>query len=220
MPSNSTGFWVAMTKKSLGERVRAAVDRHLALLHRLEQRGLRLRRRAVDLVRHQHAGEDRPAHQAEGAARLVVDVGAHDVGRHQVGRELDAPEVDAERGGEGAGHARLADAGDAFEQRVPAGHVGDQQGLDGTALPQQVAVESVHHAARGGGGVVRRWGRGVGRHGVGLRVATSRAISTRPAASTPAAARRSSSAGRRRLRSSSWLRATRRRAASAWWPRR
>ena len=41
------------------EPVRLALDRDLALLHRLEQRGLRARRRAVDLVGEQHVREDR-----------------------------------------------------------------------------------------------------------------------------------------------------------------
>ncbi len=43
----------------VGQRVRVALDGHLPLLHRLEQRGLRLRRRAVDLVGQQHVGEHR-----------------------------------------------------------------------------------------------------------------------------------------------------------------
>ena len=43
----------------VGQRVRLALDGDLALLHRLEQRGLRLRRRAVDLVGQQHVGEHR-----------------------------------------------------------------------------------------------------------------------------------------------------------------
>ena len=43
-------------EERLGQRVRLAVDGDLPLLHRLEQRRLRLRRRAVDLV-----GEERSA---------------------------------------------------------------------------------------------------------------------------------------------------------------
>src|SRR4029078_6390795 len=39
--------------------LRGAVDRHLALGHRLEQRRLRLRHRAVDLVHEAELGEDR-----------------------------------------------------------------------------------------------------------------------------------------------------------------
>ena len=42
------------------ERMAYAADRHLILLHRLEQRRLRLRRRAVDLVGQDDVGEDGP----------------------------------------------------------------------------------------------------------------------------------------------------------------
>ena len=45
-----------------------AVDGHLALLHRLEQRRLGLGRRAVDLVGEQEVGEHRPLAQRELAA--------------------------------------------------------------------------------------------------------------------------------------------------------
>ena len=68
------------------------------LLHRLEQRGLRLRRRAVDLVGEDDLREDRPLHEPQRARAviLVEDLGAGDVGRHQVGRELDALEAQVE----------------------------------------------------------------------------------------------------------------------------
>ena len=45
-------------EERVGELVRLALDRHLPLLHRLEQRRLRARRRAVDLVREQDVRED------------------------------------------------------------------------------------------------------------------------------------------------------------------
>ena len=45
-------------EERVGQAVGLALDRHLPLLHRLEERGLRPRRRAVDLVREQHVGED------------------------------------------------------------------------------------------------------------------------------------------------------------------
>jgi hypothetical protein len=51
----------------VGQQPGRAVDRHLPLLHRLEQRRLRLRRRAVDLVGEQQVGEDRA--RAEGELR-------------------------------------------------------------------------------------------------------------------------------------------------------
>src|SRR4051794_8415023 len=47
------------------ERAGRVVARDLALLHRLEQRGLRLRRRAVDLVAEQDVREDRPGPERE-----------------------------------------------------------------------------------------------------------------------------------------------------------
>ena len=47
------------------ERPCDAVDRHLPLGHRLEQRRLRLRRRPVDLVHEHDVGEDRPRPELE-----------------------------------------------------------------------------------------------------------------------------------------------------------
>ena len=68
----------------------------MMLLHRFEQGGLGLGRRAVDLVGQHHVGEDRSLEEDEtapaGLGVVLEDVGAGDVGRHQVGRELDALE--------------------------------------------------------------------------------------------------------------------------------
>ena len=47
------------------KRVGLAVDRHLPLLHRLEQRGLRLGGRAVDFIGEQERREDRPLDERE-----------------------------------------------------------------------------------------------------------------------------------------------------------
>ena len=47
------------------ERVRDAVDRHLPLGHRLEQRGLRLRQGPVDLVDEEDVGEHRTGLELE-----------------------------------------------------------------------------------------------------------------------------------------------------------
>ena len=76
------------------ERSRLALGRHLLLLHRLEQRSLRLRRGAVDLVGEEEVGEDRARQERELGAALVEDRGARHVGGHQVGRELDARELE------------------------------------------------------------------------------------------------------------------------------
>ena len=45
-------------EERVGKLVRLAVDRDLALLHRLEEGGLGARRRAVDLVREEDVRED------------------------------------------------------------------------------------------------------------------------------------------------------------------
>ena len=69
-------------------------DGDRALLHRLEQRRLRLGRGAVDLVGEHDVGEDRARLELETPcaprSSSAMIVRADDVGRHQVGRELDA----------------------------------------------------------------------------------------------------------------------------------
>ncbi len=52
-------------EERLRERVADTVDAHLAFLHRLEQRGLGLRRRAIDLVGQDEVGEDGPGPERE-----------------------------------------------------------------------------------------------------------------------------------------------------------
>ena len=113
-----------------------ARDRDLLLLHRLEQRRLRLRRGAVDLVGEQQVGEDRSRLEAELALAVLLDqdVRADDVGRHQVRRELDAVERAVDDVGEGAHEHRLAQAGHALEQRVAVGDQADQR------LPDEVVL--------------------------------------------------------------------------------
>ena len=76
-------------EKRIGERVRLPVDRHLVLLHRLQERGLRLRRGAVDLVGEQQVGEHRPPAEDEFVAAHRHRPG--EIGREHVRRELHAP---------------------------------------------------------------------------------------------------------------------------------
>jgi hypothetical protein len=63
-----------------GSSVALALDRDLRLLHHLEQRGLRLGRRAVDLVGQQQVREHRAARRDELRAGRVVQRVARDVG--------------------------------------------------------------------------------------------------------------------------------------------
>jgi hypothetical protein len=108
------------------------------LLHRLEQRRLRLGRRAVDLVGEDDVGEDRAGREhhlaAAGGGVLVDDVGAGDVRRHQVGRELDAVELQVEDAGERRDEQRLREAGDADDETVAADEQRQEDQLDHVAL--------------------------------------------------------------------------------------
>ena len=79
-------------EERLGQLARRAVDRHLLLGHRLEERRLRLRHRAVDLVDEEHVREHRARAELEVAVALVEDGEPGDIGRLQVGRALDPRE--------------------------------------------------------------------------------------------------------------------------------
>ena len=60
MPSCSIGFCVASTRNRSGSLCVVSADGDLPLLHRLQQRGLRLGRGAVDFVGEDQVAEDRP----------------------------------------------------------------------------------------------------------------------------------------------------------------
>ena len=127
---------------------RLAVDADLALAHRLEQRGLGLRRRAVDLVGQQQLGEDRAGAEHHLPVALVVQRRADHVRRQQVGGELDAGEVEAEHARERPRDQRLAQAGQVLEEHVAAGQDADQHQLEGAAAADHGLVELVED--RGG----------------------------------------------------------------------
>ena len=97
-------------EERFGQRIGLAVGRDLVLFHGLEQRALRLGRRAVHFVGEHELREDRPAMEAELARVGFEHRHADDVGRQQVARELDALVREPERAGEGVGQRGLADA--------------------------------------------------------------------------------------------------------------
>ena len=130
-------------------RMRLAADRHLALLHHLEQRRLHLGRRAVDLVGEQEVAEHRPQLGVEAAGVRPVDARADEVGGHEVGRELDAAEGAAEHVGERAHGQGLGEAGHALEQHVAAGQQRDQQALEHRVLADDHALDLVQRPLDG-----------------------------------------------------------------------
>ena len=132
-------------EERLGQAHRVAARGHAMLLHRLEQRGLRARRRAVDLVGEHDVGEDRPAHEPEAARAgrrvLLEDLGAGDVARHEVRRELDAAELEVHRLGERAHHERFRKPRHADEQRVSAGDERHQDLVEHALLPDDAPLD-------------------------------------------------------------------------------
>ena len=130
------------------DRPRDAVDRHLSLLHDLEQRGLRLRARAVDLVGEHDVREDGPGVELELARLLVVDRDAGDVAGQQVGGELDAGVRALHRLRERPGERGLAGARDVLEQHVAlAEHRGEHE-LDDVALAEHGVLDVVGELAK------------------------------------------------------------------------
>jgi hypothetical protein len=128
--------------------VRRPLDRHLPFLHRLEQRRLRLRRGAVDLVGEEKVGEDRPRPELEVGLALVVDRRAGHVGRHQVRGELDTGEADARHLREGARDHRLRQAWEVLDQHVAVGQHPQQHELERVALADDRALDLVQDRVR------------------------------------------------------------------------
>ncbi len=130
---------------------RDAVDRHLLLGHRLEQRGLRLRSRPVDLVDEDDVREDRAGPELEPARLLVEDREPGDVRRLEIRRALDplrdrALDAPCDRPRE---HG-LRRARDVLEQDVAvAGERGEHE-LDLAALPVDDGLDVVDETIRDG----------------------------------------------------------------------
>ena len=78
-------------EKGIGQCIGTAADRHLLLLHRFQQRSLRLGGRAVDFIGKDDIGEDRALYKLE-IAILIKYFRPRDVRRHQIGSELYAAE--------------------------------------------------------------------------------------------------------------------------------
>jgi hypothetical protein len=76
-------------EERLRQRARQTVDRHLAFLHRFQQRALGLGAGPIDLIGQQHLGENWSRMKNELPAVAVVDRHTDHVRRQQVAGELD-----------------------------------------------------------------------------------------------------------------------------------
>jgi hypothetical protein len=139
-----------------GQRPRLPVDADLPLAHGLQQRGLGLRRRAVDLVGQQQLGEHRAGAEDHVAGPLVIQRRADDVGGQQVGGELNAGEVQAEGPGERPGDQRLAEAGQVLQQHVTAGQDAGEHQLKRPAAPDDRLLQLIEDRGGDLSGLFRR----------------------------------------------------------------
>src|SRR5690242_5197591 len=98
--------------------MRLAVDCDLAFLHCLQERGLCLRRSAVDFVGEQYICKDGPSPKIEVGGRNVEDVRAGYVGGHQVRRKLNPAKPRADNPGECFDRQCLSRTRHAFDKRM------------------------------------------------------------------------------------------------------
>ena len=136
------GLRVANTWNGSGSECVCVADGDAPLLHRLKERGLRLRRGAVDLVGQDQVVEDRARQEAHATTDVaprvllfVQHVGPGDVGGQQIGRELHAAERQVERLGQRGHEQRLGEPRDPDEQRVPAREQRHEHQLDDPPCP-------------------------------------------------------------------------------------
>ena len=132
-------------KKGRRQLVRDAIHADLKLFHALEEAGLRLGGRAVDLVREHDIGKDGSWLENKLPGLLVKDRGAGDVGGQQVRGELDALEGAIQRTRQGARQHGLAGTGDILDEQVPAAEQGDDGPPDRFGLPDDHRLDLIDH---------------------------------------------------------------------------
>ena len=86
VPTWCSGFCVAITKNGSGSGTRLALGGDLVLLHRLEQRALRLGLARLISSARMICAKIGPGMEAEGRALAIEDRYADDVGGQQVAR--------------------------------------------------------------------------------------------------------------------------------------
>ena len=164
-------------------------DRHVAFLHRLQQRRLGARAGPVDLVRHQQLGEDRPLDEAETAAAveaLLHYLGPENVGGHQVGGELHPQRVEPHDDSQGLDQLGLGEAGNADQQSVSAGEQRHQRLLDHPFLAKDHRADRL---ARRADTRQRRFG---GLHDAGVQIGDRHALTPLAERQVPRPARANS----------------------------
>ena len=104
------------------QSVGGLADRHLPLLHGLQQRALRLLGSAVDFIRQNDVGEDRTLFRTELASLAVENSCSQNVGGKHIRGELNALELGVNGIRNGGDEQRFREAGHAFQQNVSRAH--------------------------------------------------------------------------------------------------
>jgi hypothetical protein len=145
-------------EEGFGERVGCPAGRDLVLLHGLQQGGLGLRRRPIDLVCQHHVGEDGPADELKcpfsSGHIFLDDLGPGDVAGHEVRRELDSGELEIEGLGDGRDHEGLGQAWDADQQGVPTGDDRGEDPVQDLLLANDPSVHLLHELGAGIGELI------------------------------------------------------------------
>ena len=123
---------------------RGAVRGDLTLLHRLEECGLRPCRGPVQLVGHQHVGEDRARTERRLAAFPVQHHRSRHVRRQEVGGELHTVEVEPEGAGERLCEGGLAQSREVLHQKVALGEQAPHGELHHVVVGVQDALHRLH----------------------------------------------------------------------------
>ncbi|SLM49057.1 protein of unknown function [Nitrospira japonica] len=141
--------------EQIRHRMGRTSDGDLPFLHRFEQRGLHLRRRAVDLVGQNDVAENRPLLKLEQilAAFLIQDFGPGNVGRQKIRRELDAAHRGVQIPCQAFNGSCLRKTGKAFEQEMSVGQQADEDLADDAALADD---RRLHFALKIGDGLAWR----------------------------------------------------------------
>ena len=141
-------------RQSTGDGIHA----HLVLLHGFEESGLGSGRRPIELVGHEHIGEDGSGSEGRFGPVRPEHGSAHHVGRQEVSRALESVESESQRPGQGLGQGGLAQSGMVLDQEVTA------CSYTRYGQPDRARCGGDHRRdrglqgnERGGGLVVRRW---------------------------------------------------------------
>src|SRR2546430_12821304 len=133
-------------EERLRQLVRRPIDRHLVLVHRFQERGLRFRGGPVYLVGEDHLAHDGSRPELELIGLLVEDRHPGHVRWQEVGGELDAAEGATEGSGESLGEDGLPGPRDVLDEDVAAAEERHERELDLVMLAENDPLDVLDHA--------------------------------------------------------------------------